>query len=168
MSSTAAPEKPPLLSPAVAAFIQSGLSITVAGRGERLVPSIAKAVGCRVDADLRALSVLLFADAAEAICRDIAKHGVVAVCFSRPSTHETVQIKGRDARVTLASAQDMAAARHCLDLLLDDLCAGLGFRRPMLEAVFWHDPADLMCIRFTPDAAFAQTPGPSAGEPIRH
>ena len=35
---------PPLISPAVAAFIQSGLSITVAARGERRVPSIAKAV----------------------------------------------------------------------------------------------------------------------------
>lgn len=164
MSASAA-SSTPSISASVASFIESGLSITVAARGERLVPSIAKAVGCRVEPDLGRLTVLLFADTAEAVCRDIANNGLIAVCFSRPSTSETVQIKGRDARSAMATPLDVATARRCLDLLMDDLI-GLGFERPMLEAVFWRDPADLMALRFTPDGAFAQTPGPSAGAPI--
>jgi hypothetical protein len=28
---------------------------------------------------------------------------------------------------------------------------------------FWGDTHELVAIRFTPDAAFAQTPGPTAG-----
>jgi hypothetical protein len=32
--------------------------------------------------------------------------------------------------------------------------------------MFWHDPAQLLAIRFTPEFAFAQTPGPNAGAPV--
>ncbi|HET9644621.1 MAG TPA: hypothetical protein VFP68_15005, partial [Burkholderiaceae bacterium] len=102
----------------------------------------------------------------EVVCRDIARNGLVAACFSRPSTHQTVQLKGRDARPALATPHDVAIARRCLDLLIDDLLP-LGFERRMLEAFFWGDPADLIAIRFTPDAAFAQTPGPGAGAVLR-
>jgi len=154
------------VSPQVAAFLQSGLSITVAGRGERLVPSIARAVGCRVRDDGGEITLLLFASAAEAVCRDIASNGKVAACFSRPSNSRTVQFKGRDARSALATPVDVASARRCLDLLIDDLLP-LHFDRRMLEAFFWGDPADLIAIRFTPDAAYAQTPGPSAGAPLQ-
>lgn len=157
---------PPLVAPAIAEFIQSGLSITVAGRGERLVPSIAKAVGCRVDAAGREVTVLLFAEPAATVCRDIASNGHIAVCFSQPSTNRTVQLKGRDARTALATAPDLAAARACLDRLLDDL-GPLGFSREMLEAFFWGPPGDLLAVRFTPEAAFAQTPGPNAGSALK-
>lgn len=153
------------LAPSVAAFVQSGLSVTVAARNDRLVPSISKAVGCRVEHDGRQVTVLLFADVAEAVCRDIAANGQVAVCFSRPSTHETVQVKGRDARFALAAPQDVATARGCLDRLIDDLVS-MGFERRTMEAFFWGDPKDLVAIRFTADSAFAQTPGPSAGRAL--
>jgi hypothetical protein len=152
----------PLISSKVAAFAQSGVSITVAARSSRLVPSISKAVGCRIAADLQQVTVLLFGDAAETVCRDIADHGHIAVCFSRPSTNETVQIKGRDARAAPASPTEVAVARRCLDLLVDDLLP-LGFEREMIEVFFWGEAGDLMALSFTPDGAFAQTPGPSAG-----
>jgi len=165
MPAAASPPPSRPISAQIAAFIQSGLSITVAARGERLVPSISKAVGCRVDDDGRGLTVLLFADLAEAVCRDIACNAQVAACFSRPSTSETIQLKGTDARVALASAIDLACARRCLDLLVDDL-AKLGFPRAVLESVFWRDPADLLAVHFSVDSAFAQTPGPAAGAPL--
>ena len=155
----------PLLSPSVAAFIQSGLSITLAARDDRLVPSIAKAVGCRVDDDRRAVTILVFADAAEEVCRDVARNGLIAVTFSLPSTNETVQIKGRDARCVPVMPQDIAHARRHVDLFAAEL-QPLGWDPPYIDAVFWRDPADLMAIRFTPDEAFAQTPGPSAGQAL--
>jgi len=160
------PKHTPLISPSVADFTQSGVSITVAARSDRLLPSISKAVGCRVDADLQQMAVLLFSEAAEAVCRDIAGNGLVAVCFSRPSGNETVQIKGSDARSAPATPTEVTAARRCLDLLIDDLLP-LGFAREMLEASFWGDGAGLAAIRFTPDAAFAQTPGPTAGAVLK-
>jgi len=127
---------------------------------------MAKAAGCRVAPALRDICVLMFAEAGAPVCRDIAGNGLIAVCFSQPSTNQTVQIKGRDARSALASPADVATARSSLDRLVDGLVP-LGFQRAMLEAFFWGDPADLMAIRFTPDAAFAQTPGPSAGSVLQ-
>ena len=56
----------------------------------------------------------------------------------------------------------MAFARGSVDRLLDDLVS-LGFNRSMLDGFFWRDPADLLAVSFTPEAAFAQTPGPQAG-----
>jgi hypothetical protein len=152
----------PLISPGVAAFVASGLSITVAGCGERLIPSIAKAVACRVAPDRRSITMLLFADQAESLCRDIARNGRIAVCFSRPSTHETVQLKGSDAIPVPTTPSDAGAARSSLDRFAADL-APLGWNTAFLDAFFWRDLADLVAIRFTPDGAFAQTPGPSAG-----
>lgn len=162
-----APSLPPgpLLGESLAAFVESGLSITVASRSDRLVPSIAKAAGCRVSADRRTVTVLVFADLAETVLRDIAHSGQLAVCLSRPSTHETVQLKGRDARSALATPQDVAAARSSIDRLMDDLVP-LGFDPRMLDGFFWHDPADLLAVSFTPEGAFAQTPGSQAGKAL--
>jgi hypothetical protein len=158
-------EQPPLLNASVAAFVQSGLSITVAARDERLVPCIAKALACRVDESRREVRVLLFADAAEAVSKQLALNGQIAVCLSRPSTHETVQLKGRDARTALATAQDVAWARRSLDLFADDI-GRLGWNRDFADILLWRDPADLIAICFTPEGAYAQTPGPGAGSAI--
>jgi len=158
--------EPPLISAAVAEFIQSGLSITVAARGARLVPSIAKAVACRVDADRRGVTVLLFGAGAAAVCRDIEHNQQVAVCFSRPSNHETVQLKGSDARSQPATPQDVAAARRSLDLFAEDL-GPMGWGPGYVDTLFWRNPDELLAIRFTPQGAFAQTPGPAAGTRLK-
>ncbi|MBS0582013.1 MAG: hypothetical protein JSS42_02810 [Proteobacteria bacterium] len=156
---------PAPLNAATAEFLQSGVSITVAGRNRRLVPSIAKAVGCRVEAD-GSVALFLFVNLAETVFADVADNRQVAACFSRPSTNQTVQIKGSDARCEPAAPADIAAARRCLDLLSDDL-TGLGFGIDLLEAFFWGDPEKLIALRFTPEAAFVQTPGPQAGSVLR-
>lgn len=147
----------------VATFIQSGLSITLAGRDERLVPSIAKAVGCRVSDDRRQVTVLVFADAAEAAVRDIAGNQRVAVVFSQPTTDRTVQLKGRDAQSVPPAPSDVALVRRHLALFAAEL-GPLGWGQAFVDALLWHDPSQLLAIRFTPDGAYAQTPGPGAGQ----
>ncbi|MEW6704021.1 MAG: hypothetical protein AB1430_04140 [Pseudomonadota bacterium] len=157
---------PAPISADVARFIQSGLSIIVAARGERLVPSIARAAACRVADDLCSVTVLLFADQAERLVGDVARHGRVAVCFSRPSTHETLQIKGSDAVSALATPQDVAAVRRSLDLFAEDL-GPMGWEPEFVDALLWRDPAELLAIRFTPEGVYAQTPGPDAGRALK-
>ena len=149
----------------VAAFVQSGLSVSVSSCSERLQPSIAKGMGCRVSAARDRVTVFMFATSGEEVLRDLRRGAPIAVCFSRPSTHQTVQLKGPVAAIEPASAEDVAVARRCLDLLIDDLVP-LGLPAPVLEAFFWHDPAGLLALSFTPEAAFAQTPGPRAGHAI--
>lgn len=154
-----------MLSESTAAFIQSGLSITVVACGERLQPSIAKGCGCSVDPARGQLTVLLFADGAEPVIRDLRRDGRVAVCFSKPSTDQTVQIKGQDAQVLPATAQDLATARRSLDLFAEDL-APLGWQADFVDTLFWRNPSELMAVHFTPASAFDQTPGPQAGAPL--
>jgi hypothetical protein len=146
----------------VATFIQSGVSMTIASRDERLVPSIAKAVGCRVSADRRQLTVFVFADAAEALARDIAHHGRAAVVFSQPSTNRTVQVKGRDVKPVPTQPADVALVRRYMALFASEI-GPLGWNPSFVEALYWQDPAQLLAIRFTPEGAFQQTPGPGAG-----
>lgn len=155
----------PALPAELAAFVQSGLSISICGRDERLVPSLAKGVGCRVRTDGREVTVLLFADAAEAVARDIATNRLIAVVFSQPSTNRTVQLKGRDATPVPATAADVALVRRHLALFAADI-GPLGWDQHYVDTLFWHDPAQLLAVRFTPEFAFAQTPGPNAGAPV--
>ena len=158
----ASPSSEPLITPEVAAFLESGLSITIAGCGERRVPSIAKAVGCSVSPDRRQVTLLLFAPQAERLCLDVARNGRIACCFSLPSTHETLQLKGIDGTPVPATAQDLATARRELDQWTADLMP-LGWGAEFVDGFFWGDAADLVALRFTPVAAFEQTPGPAAG-----
>jgi hypothetical protein len=159
----AAPVEP--LPSSVAEFVQTGLSISVSSCSERLVSSIAKGVGCRVSPGRDRVTVLMFARPGEEVLSDLRRGAPIAVCFSRPSTHQTVQLKGSRALVEPARPQDVAVSRRCLDLLAEDLTP-LGFSRRMLETFFWQDPADLVAVGFAPEGAFAQTPGPGAGRPI--
>lgn len=163
----APPEPPAPAAPALpaelAAFIQSGLSITVCGRDDRLVPSIAKAAGCRVSADGREVTVLLFADAAEAAARDITRNRLISVVFSQPTTDRTLQLKGRDAMPVPTAPADVALVRRHLALFAAEI-ASLGWDQRFVDTMLWHDPTQLIAIRFTPDRAFAQTPGPGAGQ----
>jgi hypothetical protein len=43
----------------------------------------------------------------------------------------------------------------------------IGYDEPMIRAVYQCEAGDAIAIAFTPDAAFAQTPGPRAGQPLR-
>jgi hypothetical protein len=149
----------------IADFIQGGVSITVASRDERLVPSIAKGVGCRVAAASDQVTVMIFANAAQAVARDITRHAQVAVVFSKPSTNRTVQLKGRDVAIVPTTPADLALVRRWMALFADDLQL-LGWDLRYVEATFLHDPSQLMALRFTPEGAFQQTPGPAAGAPL--
>jgi hypothetical protein len=150
------------LPPEMAAFIQGGVSITLASRDERHVPSIAKGVGCQVNEARDAVRVLVFAHVAEALLRDVALSRCIAVAFSQPSTHRTLQIKGRDAELMPTQPADVACARRHMVMFAEEL-RPLGWDAEFVHGVFWHDPEHLVVLRFTPEGAFHQTPGSGAG-----
>ena len=146
----------------IAAFIQSGVSMTLASRDDRFVPSIAKGVGCRVSPGRGSVTLLVFASAAEALLRDIAHGGPLAVVFSRPTTNQTLQIKGREVTGAPAGPADVALTRRYLALFAEEL-RRLGWSPDYVHDVFWHDPVDLVALHLVPEGAFQQTPGPGAG-----
>lgn len=146
----------------IAAFVQGGISMTLASRDERLVPSLAKGVGCRVSERRDAVTMLVFAEPAGRLLKDIAQCHQVAAVFSQPTTNRTLQIKGRDVRIAPAGPADLALVRRYLALFAEEL-RPLGWDATFVHGVFWHEGGGLTALHFTPEGAFQQTPGPGAG-----
>jgi hypothetical protein len=91
------------------AFIQGGVSIHAASRSASHEPDLARALGCRVSADRRRVSVFLLASHCGALLADDRANGAVAVVFSLPGSHRTVQLKGKDAAVESPQDGDAVA-----------------------------------------------------------
>jgi len=149
-----------------AAFMQSGVSVIVATRDASLDPEVVRAGGCRLSRDRRRVTLLVDPARAERLLADMAANGMVAVVFSQPSTHRTIQLKGSDAVTTTAGRRDRALLATQRTAWIEDLLR-IGYSRDFAEALWGPLPQALVAIVFTPSAAFQQTPGPAAGQLIR-
>ena len=152
----------PILDAEHAAFLQGGVSICAASHGPGLRPSVGRCVGCRVSDDLQRVTLLFARDQVRRFLDDIARCHAIAVTFSRPSTHQSIQLKGTDAEQTPPQPGDLALVAHHIAIFADEI-APIGFSREFVAAAF-DTPADqLAAVSFTVSAAFVQTPGPAAG-----
>ena len=145
----------------LAAFIQSGVSIVVAGRNDDMVGDMIRGCGCRVSADRRRVTVLVDPIRSDALLDDITSNGMIAVVFSRPSTHRSIQLKGTDARRARVTAADQAAIDRSLAAWVAELVS-IGYTAEFAAAVRGR-PEWPVALTFTPTAGFQQTPGPDAG-----
>lgn len=156
---------PPPLDPSLAEFFRRGISIGLASCRPGAIASMARGTGCRLDPDLRSVTVLLAATPGAALLDDVRRTGRIAVVFSLPASHQTVQLKGSDARIVPVEADDPERAARYVDAFAAEVSA-LGYPGETLRALLACEFDDLVAIRFTIDAAFSQTPGPRAGEPL--
>ena len=153
-----------MLDPENATFIQTGISVCLAACDEEGLPSMARALGCRVLDDGRIVVFLSRSRSLELIA-DVTQTHRVASVFSLPSTHRTLQLKGVDATIApIDTADPQLIARH-LDEFVQEVVP-LGVSESIVRAIYSSDPSDVVAVVFTPCAVFTQTPGPKAGEPI--
>lgn len=159
------PDAPlPLLDAPSAAFIAGPVSINVAAsRGG--MPALSRAVGCRVSADRRLVTVLVGAVMAAEVLEGVRRNGAFAAVFSDPPTHRTLQLKGRDAIVLPVEAGDAALA-DAYRAGFAAVLAPMGYPPAVICGFLAVPAADLVTVRFTPSSVFQQTPGPHAGEPL--
>ena len=151
-----------LLTNEIADFLTGGVSIVLASRDASLAPSVARAKGCRVlQGAASRLRIFVSAAQAGALIEDVSGTGIVAVTFSLPNTHRTLQFKGRDAIVTPLLDEDRQTVREYLRNF-GEVIRPLGFSDEFTRA-FFASPSDEVAIEFTPSDAFQQTPGPAAG-----
>lgn len=156
------PDSTPL-DAANAAFIGCGVMVSVASRDANLAPSVVRALGCRVAPDRRRVTVLLAGSQSAALLRDLRDTRAIAVVFSQPSTHRTIQLKGSDALVGAPEPGDAALIEaNCTALVRDMVPAG--YPESFVRTLLAFEPHDLVAVTFAPSAAFAQTPGPHAGK----
>jgi hypothetical protein len=148
-----------------AAFIQSGVSIIAASRDARNVPTLVQALGCRVSADRQRVTIFLAASRSEPLLENIRVTRQIAVVFTQPSTHRSIQLKGTDAaRVPIDGGECELLRRYTAGYSLE--LHTVGAVEGAAEILTWCEPEDLAAVAFTPSAAFSQTPGPRAGAPL--
>ena len=154
-----------LLPPDMVAFMAKGVSVIVGSRAADLRPSLMRALGSRIEDAGRTITVYLSRRQSRQLLQDLASTGQIAVVFSVPSTHRSVQVKA--SRVAMRPAGDADAA--VLDAYLrsmEDEIQLVGFAPPLTRAMLAHSLDDLVAVSFTPEQAFDQTPGPRAGTPL--
>jgi hypothetical protein len=145
-----------------AAFLGGPVAINAASHDADQVPSITRAYGCRVSSDRREVVVFLSKQRSQAILRDLAAGAPIAVVFSRPRTHETLQLKGARGRIQPLEAGDREIMLACGAAFSAEIMA-LGHLESFSNALMAPVNDDAVGIAFTPDAVFEQTPGPKAG-----
>jgi hypothetical protein len=151
------------LTVAQSVFLQGPVSINLATAGRDGWPCVCRAQGCMVAHDRKAVTVLLSARRGQAVLDALDGGGGIAVVFSRPATHATLQLKaGHAARTALKTVH-----RNCATLyargLADELVT-LGYGADLGQGLIAMMTAtDLVALRFAPEIIFDQTPGPAAG-----
>lgn len=155
---------PPLLSEANAAFVQQHTSMNVAARDAQNRPVLSRALGCRVADDRRSLTVFLSMTHAGHVLECLRENGAIALAVSRPTTHQTLQFKGRVLTIASPSADDRAAMAGHQAGFVEEL-AGMGYREEFTRMLL-AGSEDYMAVVFEPVALFDQTPGPKAGEKL--
>ncbi|WP_300316999.1 pyridoxamine 5'-phosphate oxidase family protein [Accumulibacter sp.] len=148
-----------------AAFIQTGVAISLASCGADRVPNNVRALGCKLVDGGQRVAIFLRASQARAVVANIAENGRVAAVFSLPSSNRTLQLKGSDAQTSAFDTTDLTLIeRHTEAFLCEVLPEGVS--EIAVRTIHAYSPADLAVIVFTPTAAFSQTPGPRAGQAI--
>jgi hypothetical protein len=142
-----------------------GVSVIVSASDPALVPSVMRAVGSQVSSSGEHITVYLNRSQSAQLLRNVATTDRLAVVFSEPCTHRTVQLKARGVRLREAAETDVAALEQYLNSMKAELFR-IGIAPALVAAMLAHRLDDVVALEFSPEEAFDQTPGPRAGQPI--
>jgi hypothetical protein len=146
-------------------MVDGGVSVIASSCGHDLTPSVMRAVGSQVAAQGRHVTVYVCRSQSAQLLGDVARSGRLAVVFSQPSTHKTVQLKTRGARLREAREDDVPVLQRYLRAMERELTL-IGFGPVYARAMLAYRLDDLVAIEFEPEQSFDQTPGLKAGQPI--
>jgi hypothetical protein len=157
--------KPALLPADTLAMMRRGVSVNVGSRDATLRPSLVRAIGSELSEDGSVITIFLIRAQSRQLLQDLAATGQLAVVFSEPSTHRSVQLKASRADVRNACAGD-AQALERYAVAMEHEIALVGFPREVTRTMLAHRIEDVVAVSFTAEEAFEQTPGPRAGTSV--
>ena len=151
-----------MITPPIAAFLEGPNSTMVASHDAHLVPEIARAVALSCAPDGETLTVVLPTNASADVIRQLQSDPRIAIVCELPSTHRTLQLKGRVTSMRPTRVDE----RPAIEAALAAFSAGLeliGMPRRLTERLQgW--PATSVEVRV--EQLFEQSPGPGAGDPL--
>ena len=149
-------------------LLQRSLSVIVGTRDADNRPHLVRALGYRVHPSgvpTRGLTVFLDMVGAAQVIANARENGHVAVVFSQPTTHRSVQFKSASARIEPQQPGDHEQVRGYIERMLNEICS-MGYPRELIAAMFNHNPDKLINLVFVSEQVFEQTPGMQAGQLI--
>jgi hypothetical protein len=149
-----------MISPELASYLQSGLSIHVATRTASLAPHGARVWAVQVEDDSVHVIALVHESEAAALLDDLKSNGRMALGFSRVSDHRACQLKGAFAGSRAGAERDRSWLENQVGAFQREL-ASVGVP-PALLAGSRTWPC--VALRMRVQELFNQTPGPGAGE----
>ena len=154
-----------VLTPDLAAFCQSGISIVLASCGPNGWPVAGRALGCRIDGAGR-VRVFLRQATNRPLLDAVRAGGGLSASFSKPKTHRTIQLRAARAEVGGLEREDGVLVETQAAAFRDELI-DVGYTLSFATIYLAFDPDELASLGFVPEEAFVQTPGPSAGDVLR-
>jgi len=146
-------------------FIQRYVSMNLATTDANNRPAVTRVFGCRVNETADQLTIFLSSANNQILLDNIRNTRNIAVVFSRPTTHQTLQLKGNDAELLPVAETDLAIINSYRESMVEELSSigyPTAFTHSLIPPITQIDTA----MRFTPITAFTQTPGPQAGKKI--
>jgi hypothetical protein len=152
------------LSDDVISFIESGVSIVMAVVGPTGRAHAGRALAARVlpDATLR---IIFPHEGNDAITAAVQTGGPIAVTFSAPLSHRTLQIKGLSSRPEELDPVDLAMSQTQCKAFAGVIAAA-GHPPAFVQAFMDYCASTPQVLSFPAHEAYEQTPGPGAGRSL--
>jgi hypothetical protein len=156
--------KPILLPDEVLDFIQSGVSVIVGVVGADGRAQAGRALATRIVSG-GAIRLMYPEEGNAAITISAQSGGPIAVTFSAPISHRTIQLKAASSRLEQLEPEDRTNVDAQMDAFAGVLRA-LGFPPSFVQSFCANRSKSISVLSFVPEAAFEQTPGPGAGREL--
>ena len=164
MATAATPAAP--LDADLARFLtEGGVSMHASSCNAEGVSSLSRGLGCRVSKDRARVTVFLLASHSREMLADWRANGRIALVVTMPHSHRTVQLKGGDAAPEPLADGDRGLIAAYRAAFVKEL-AGIGYDPELPRLLVAGGDDDVVAVGFTVGAAFNQTPGPAAGQPV--
>ncbi len=153
-----------VLSHEIVAFIESGVSIIVGVVGADGRARAGRALSVRVSA-IGAIRLVYAVEGNAALMSTAQSGGPIAVTFSAPMSHRTIQLKAPTTKAEQLEPDDRVSLMRQTDAFAAVLGA-IGYPPSFVTSFRDRRSLDVCALSFIPNAAFEQTPGPGAGREL--
>jgi hypothetical protein len=143
-------------------FVESGVSILIGTRDPQFRPECIRGTGAVVAADRHSITLFIPEGTGERTIANIEGGSPLAVTFSRPIDHRTVQVKGAVRAVRPTTPGEQQTAHRYLSAFVESLYA-VGVSRSLSRRMR-VDPC--VAVEIAIGELFQQAPGPEAGNPL--
>jgi hypothetical protein len=141
-------------------FVESGVSVLVGTRDSNMRPFGIRGMGVKVHADRKTLTVYVPNPTGERTLANLRDNGRIALTFTRPIDHRSMQLKGRAVAFRPATEDEKPFLESYVEGWARHLEV-VGLPRAIGSSLtYW--PATAVDVAV--ETSFHQTPGPSAGK----